>query len=340
VSAAPSAVATVMLDSTRASEILNETVPEFRSGVWRLLSYEMMEVRKQRKKRIVFGRILYRDEMDNLTRTDEIVAKIYGSDRGQKALGTLELLWKAGFRPPAAYRVSWPYGYSPKHGTLFQGRAPGATWDTFLHEDQEIQDKASAQAASWLIQLQSSPASAEVEGWEGDVDSIRRFVQELRSAFPQHATRLEPIAGRLARILRVEGTPLVPSHGDYHPKNIFLAPEATTVIDFDTFGRREAAFDVGYTIGQLLIMSYFRTGDFSPGASMALAFWRHYEDDGRAPWPRVARQVTRTFLQSLHYELCTLRNGRVELLDLWAGLMEKWLDSEGPETLEDLVRRS
>lgn len=327
-------------DDKSGQELLRETVPEFRSGDWRLLSYEVIEVRKQRKKRIIFGRMRYRDGPDDRTRTDEIVAKIYGSDRGRKALGALGLLWKAGFRPPAGYRVARPYGYSPGYGTLFQARAPGTTWDTLLRENHQTLDRASAQAAGWIIRLQNSPVSAEARRWEGDVDSAQRFARELGSAFPRHATHLEQIAGRLAQSLRSEGMSLVPSHGDYHPKNVFLTPEVTTVIDFDTFALRDAAFDVGYAIGQLLIMSYLRMEDLSPGASAALAFWRHYERDGRAPWARVARQVARTFLQSLHYELCTLRNGRVELLDLWAALMETWLNSDGQEILEDLVRRS
>lgn len=316
--------------------VLARTIPEVSAGAWRLLSCQVIEVRKQRRKRIVFCLISYQNRADRRVRTAEIVAKIYGSDRGTKALGALQQLWEAGFRPPARYRVPRPFGYLPEQGTLLQANAPGATWASFLRGDERASAVVSARAGAWLVQLQRSPVSAEAKSWTGDVDSAQRFAQELASTFPQHASRLEPVAERLMQILRAESIPLVPSHGDYHPKNVFLTRRLTTVIDFDTVGLREAAFDVGYAIGQLLIMSYFQIGDFAPGASAALAFWRRYTVGGQATWTRVAVQVARTFLQSLHYELCTLRNNRVELLSLWPDLMAEWLNSDGPTTLEGL----
>jgi hypothetical protein len=87
-------------------------------------------------------------------------------------------------------------------------------------------------------------------------------------------------------------------------------------------------------------MSYLRLGRFGSGALASLTFWRRYESTGPATWDRVVAQVARTFLQSLHYELCALRNGRVELIEPWTAQMEGWLESEGPNTLEDLIRRS
>ncbi len=59
----------------------------------------------------------------------------------------------------------------------------------------------------------------------------------------------------------------------------------------------------------------------------------------RPPY-RVGTHVARTFLQSLHYELVILNNGRVDLIEPWTEQMERWLQGEGPETLEDLIRHS
>lgn len=328
-----------LADEALGREFLIATIPELRSGAWRLLSHRVTEVRKQRRKRIVFGLMSYHDGAGQRARTVEIVAKVYRSDRGAKAFGTLWQLWEAGFQPPAKGRVPRPYGYSPQHGTLVQANAPGAAWADSLQGDERSLSAASARAADWLLQLQRSPLRAEAPGWEDAAASAVHVARALLATFPDRAARLEPLAARLIELLRVADLPLVPSHGDYHPKNVLLTPAFATVIDFDTFGHREPAFDVGYGIGQLLIMSYFRTGDFAPGAGAALAFWQRYQLGGRAAWPRVAAQVARTLLQSLHYELCTLRNGRLELLGLWPDLMEKWLDGPGPETLEDLIRR-
>src|SRR5207244_10729474 len=37
-----------------------------------------------------------------------------------------------------------------------------------------------------------------------------------------------------------------PIHGDYHPRNIIVAPDLTTVIDFEEARMGDRAFDVGY----------------------------------------------------------------------------------------------
>jgi thiamine kinase-like enzyme len=193
---------------------------------------------------------------------------------------------------------------------------------------------ASARAADWLLQLQEWKLDGEPKNPEGAIESVQRWSQELTVAFPEHAGRLESVAERLVLALQDDGIPLVPSHGDYHPMNIFLTLTLTTVIDFDTFALREAAFDVGYAIGQLLIMSYFQTGAFDQGAKSAIAFWDHYRTRGQALWSRVAVHIARTFFQSLHYELYTLHNNRIELLHLWMDLMEAWLDSAS-KTMSD-----
>ena len=172
-----------------------------------------------------------------------------------------------------------------------------------------------------------------------DGSEVKRFAAELEAAHPESRPRFHDLAAVLAGRLAGEGGDAVASHGDYHPKNIFVAPMVTTVIDFDTFAQRRPAYDVGYAIGQLLIMSYFRTASFGAGVSAAQAFWARYrEEGGPANWSDVSTHVCRTLMQSLHYELCTLRNGRIGLLELWPRLAQSLLSSDGEEALEDTVR--
>ncbi len=323
-----------------AGRLLSETIPELSSGAWRLRSCRITEVRKQRRKRIVFYRLSYLDGAGRPARSAEIVAKVYGSDRGAKAHGVLRQLWDAGFRPPAWYRVPRPYGYSPERGTLLQESVRGTAWADRLQDGGISLRRASARAAAWLLLLQRRPVTGEVYPWRDGLAAAQRFTAELSLAYPRFASRLQALTQRLTPRLNAQDVPLVPSHGDYHAKNVFLSNGLTTVMDFDTFGLREAAFDVGYAIGQMLIMSRLRLGRLAPGAEAAAAFWRRYRRGGQAVWTRVAAHVARTFLQSLHFELCTLHNNRVELLDMWPHLMEEWLDSHGPGTLEDIIRRS
>ena len=331
----------VLADENSGREVIVEIIPELFSGAWRLLSYEVLGVHRKFGRCLVFCRISYRDGKDRRTHPAELVAKPYKShksNRGARALRALQLLREVGFQPPSRYLVPRPYGYSSKHNILVQEKISGTQWADFLGSDERDVSVPSEQAADWLVRLQGSTVVVGEDRSE-DVALPRRMARELIAAYPQCAP-LEPVAGWLAKSLNSEGASLVLSHGDYHPKNIFLGPGYTAVIDLDHLGQREPAFDVGYAIGQLLIMSYFRMGGFAPGAHAALSFWRRYEHGGAAEWSRVAAHVARTFLQSLHYELCVIKNGRVELIPVWTHLIEEFLGSKGPETLEDLIRHS
>jgi hypothetical protein len=330
-----------LADPKRGCEVLRQTIPELRSGSWHLLSCEVTGVRKKRGGYIVMCRICYRNGTGPRTMSAPIVAKADKRSDGPEALETLQQLWEAGFRPPARYRVPRPYGYWAEQKTMFQALAPGTPWANFLRSSPQDLLDASARAAEWLLQLQRISLRAEVKDGDAHLSLVRRQLEELASAFPRHAPRLEALAARMVLLQRPDNTPLVASHGDYHAKNVLIASRYTSVIDVDSFGLREAAFDVGYAIGELLIMSYFWTGSFSAGARAADAFWRRYETGGSARWPRVAVHVARTFIQSLHYELCVLlrnRDNSLELLDQWPDLCERWLESDGPEILGDLVR--
>jgi hypothetical protein len=208
-----------------------------------------------------------------------------------------------------------------------------------LHSDEPAVAAASARAPAWLVRLQRSGVPGEVSDTTGEVARTRRSAQALVSAYPEWSSPLAPLVERLvALLLRGEGR-LVPSHGDFHPKNVLLTPGITSVIDFDLFALREPAHDVGYAIGYLLMRSASREGDVAPGARAALAFWQRYARRGLGSWPRVAGHAARTCLEILHYTLCLMRSARVELLGVGAALMRRLLESDHPDTLALLARR-
>ncbi len=317
-----------------------QTIPELRAGTWRLISYQVTEVREESVNRIVFLRMLYEDLRNQSTKSIEVVAKVYAVECGLHALEALQKLWNTGFQAPSRYRVTRPKGYSLEQGTLFQAKAPGVPWADLLGGDETAMSEASARAAAWLIRLQKSALPDIVNSGheEGYGALVRRVTQELISTYPRHLSRLQPAAERLVTLLPSDAITLVPSHGDFHPENVFLTSDHKTVIDFDRFGLREAAYDVGYAMGQLLFMSYIRLGDFAPGAQAALAFWRHYSLEGCASWTRVAVQVARLLFQSLHYELCILRSNPPGILERVPKLIEDWFAGDGLATLEELSR--
>ncbi len=332
--------ANILLDTERGRGVFLEAVPEFKSGAWQLLWYEITALQHHHSKHIVSTRVYYRDEQSRRAGMADIIASVFHDGQGAKVMNALRQLWGAGFRPPSRYRVPRPYGYSEELGILLQAAAPGMAWAGFLQGAQCSLARSSARAAAWLTRLQQIPVHREADASLDYGSAAESHGKELARAFPQYATRLESLVERMVPRLRADGIPPVYSHGDYHPKNVFLSPGLTTVIDFDSFGLREAAFDVGCSIGQLLNMSFCRTGGFSAGADAALAFWHRYGRGGQAPWPRVAAHVARTLLQVLHYTLCALAADRIELLALSTALMEDWLESDGPGILDRLSLHS
>ncbi|MFN2558036.1 MAG: phosphotransferase family protein [Nitriliruptorales bacterium] len=291
-------------------------------------------MRKHLGKRMAFVGLAVR-EGDGHERRSEIVLK---HDRRQRA-GTvsrvLRQLRDAGLRPPAHFRVPEPLGVSTDGLLLVQEWVAGVPWADALGSQKA--DAASVRAAGWLVTLQSLPVSAAV--CDAHLGSIRRYERELAAAHPSEAPAIRQLAARLLDSLGSGPEPAVPSHGDLHPKNLLIDGEVVTAVDFDTFALREPAFDVGYAIGELLIMSLLRLGEVAAGFTAAADFWLSYrERGGTAGRERVALHVGRTFLQSLHYELCVLRNSRNELLRRWLELAREWMDGDGLTPLEGALR--
>lgn len=309
-------------------------VPELRSGAWTLRSWDTERVHRHHGRRFVFGQMAWTEAASGRAETAAVAIKVYASDHGDRAFQALRSLWAAGFRPPSSSRVPRPFGFSPDRRALIQEMVPGRSWAATLVDDSSP-DASAGRAAHWLVRLQAAPV--ELDG-SSTPHPFSRIAPQLAERFPDRGARLTALAARVSSGL-AEAGPRVPSHGDLHPENLHLAPETVWGLDLDNAGQREPAYDVGYAIGQLLVMSVLRTGNPAVGARAGLAFWRAYEErGGAAPWHRVAVQVARTFLQSLHHELCTLDNGRDDLLDPWTAHVDLWLSSPGPVTLEDLVR--
>ena len=311
-------------------KLLCTAVPELLLGGWHLLSCAAVSVRKQRGKQIVVYEFSYLVVNDHHTeRRSRVLVKIYGEDRGCLGHEAQTSLWAAGFRSPSAFRVPRSYGYATEFRALVQEEVSAEAWANRLSGTLEAGGHASALAAAWLLHLQGSAIAASDPGRAAEISAVAGFADNVARSQPQYAATVRSVAETLDHRLRTDRAPLVPSHGDYHPKNALLTDQWVAVIDFDHFGLRSAAFDVGYAIGQLHIMSYLRLGDFIPGAHAAIAFWDRYRHAGAAQWRDVATHVARTFMQSLDYELCTLGNGRTDLLSPWLRLSELFLDSSG-----------
>jgi len=182
-------------------------------------------------------------------------------------------------------------------------------------------------AARWLAALHA--ARVEAEPWKHDGAMLDRCSSELGSKIPAERARIGAIAGKAqAGRPSSQGAALAPSHGDFHPMNIFLAPSGrVTVIDWDTFGGRERAADVGYFLSQTAIIGYLQHASFNATESMRRRFLECYEQAARTTLDRkrLGSIMAASFLRSLHYELCILHTGNSEIIEPWLRSAEQGL---------------
>src|SRR5262249_54510732 len=159
--------------------------------------------------------------------------------------------------------------------------------------------------AFWVVALQTVPVKPEPR-----VDTVRcateRYARELAELFPVHAHRIDRLASvALEALAPSRAGPLVPSHGDLHPKNLFLGEGGLLIaIDLDSLGSQEPAADVAYFLAQTAIMGYFHHGSFAVSERPRREFLRAYEGAAGPLSPeRLGLYFGLAFLQSLHYEL-------------------------------------
>jgi len=182
-------------------------------------------------------------------------------------------------------------------------------------------------AVGWLAALHTSSVEAAPRRAKL-LSAVTRYAKELAAILPLQASRITRLAASaLEEIESSDQSVSVPSHGDFHPKNIFITPTGqVTAIDFDTFGRQAAAADVAYFLAQTAIMGYFRRGSFAATAFVRDSFLEAYE---KAVFPlprrRLALYLGMAFLQSLHYELWVLRNDKPAIIEPWLDNGERCL---------------
>lgn len=284
--------------------------------------------------------------------TRRVVAKAYRDDRGATTLALLHRLSVAGLsRGP--YRVTAGLGWSSTLRVLVTDCAPGEAWSDFLVTGGPRLEIASVAVGEWLRTLQGladGPSRVRLPNraeFRAEADMLVEAAR-VGSHYPWYARRIDELARAALATSAASSnreTTLVPSHGDLHPHNIHIDFDSTdvfaTALDLDTVGLRRPSYDVGYAVAQLLIMSVMRCGSFLPGAIAAEAFWSVVDDRAR-PWcadkAAVSAQLCRALVQSLHYELVTLRNGREDLLPAWCAVAEEALSNGVTMMLERLIR--
>ncbi len=271
----------------------------------------------------------------------DLALKQYADDRGLWTQRWLRRLAAAGFADPARLGVTRARGWSRTHKTLVTDVAPKHPWASWLVASPDARDAATSAAADWLAELQSLDVALPDRSTYRAGLELQRHCGELALAFPSHAASVQAtrrlVHDRLYESER--GAALVPSHGDLHPNNLHITgnQQRVVAIDVDTAGLRRPAYDVGYALAQMLIVSWMRTGSFHAGAAAGRVFWLRWVASGGRDADAVGAESVRALLQSLHFELVTYRNGRTALLDPWLRVAHSMLIIGPPETLDILA---
>jgi Ser/Thr protein kinase RdoA (MazF antagonist) len=269
------------------------------------------------------------------------IGKIYGSDRGKTHFEALQHLRSAGFCPPSSFTVVHPVVYLEEHCLLLQEKAPGRPLADVLSDGNPVATKAVAEAALWLATLHSTFVDVHAR-IDKVAANITRYVSELASVLPRESARLEGLMSRALSALLTPDLILVPTHGDFHSKNVYITEDGrVTLIDLDTFGRQEPAADVAYFLAQTAIIDHHRHGSFALSEQHRGGFLRCYESASPSvPRDRIALHLGITFLQSLHYELCVLHTRNLAIVELWLRNIERFLLDGETTILDKPVRQS
>lgn len=306
-------------------------------GAERCRSYRLVSAGRKLGKRMMEFEVDLEEPMGNGKEPNPrlYIGKIYRHGRGELHFDALSRLRAAGFHPPSPFTVVLPVAYIPEWCLLFQEKAPGRLLTNILFDEPDAPDKALGRSVEWLLKLHAAPIEAPMR-LERVLSALVRYGDDLAKALPDQAHRLARLANTaLAGLKAPHLTPPVPSHGDFHPANVFIDDSGrVTVIDLDTFGLQERVADVAYFMLQTAIMGYLRLGSFASTARVRHLFLETYLDAVPLPRERVALYMGIGFLQSLHYELCVLRNGKTALVEPWLSNSERCL-SDGEVTLID-----
>jgi streptomycin 6-kinase len=262
-------------------------------------------------------KILFEVEEQDSGAGRRLIGKTYANEKGERCFETLKLLAAAGMRPPSRYTVAQAVAWLPQRRLLLQEKAPGIQLLASIREQSERVSHQADCAGRWLAALHQMPVTAPEPPEYSAL--ITRYAAELIQKLPAHQRRISAAAQTISGRLGARSDTL-PSHGDFHPMNVYLDDSGrVTVIDLDTFSRRERACDVAYFTAQTAIMGYLLWGDFSSTAELRAAFLESYQSAARVSLDpgRLATHTAFAFLQSLHFELAILNTGNTAIVEPW-----------------------
>jgi len=190
-----------------------------------------------------------------------IVIKLFPSGMGRETFDHMTRLWQSSFgahrSPPGLPR---PVAFLEENSALVMERLDGCPMAERMGSSLEHIEE----IARTLVNLHTSDANtSKRRDGKRVVRSIQRKVEDLAGTGAEHHLALvaNQLVERLPEVSEAGHLPveLVPSHGDFSPRNIFVSPARIAFIDWDRFQLADPVRDLAY-FGAWIWMADLRAG--------------------------------------------------------------------------------
>lgn len=172
-----------------------------------------------------------------------VVVKSFRSGRGQTVFANMRALWRSSFgqarRPPGMAR---PFDYIAALDAVVMERLEG--WP--LLELGAAGEELLRESIALIAALHSSQV-AEVRQRDAQrvARSVARKLTRIAELSPENTALLRRIAGAIETRLPADGE-LVPTHGDFSPRNVLFDGQRARLIDWDRLRLADPARDLAY----------------------------------------------------------------------------------------------
>lgn len=171
------------------------------------------------------------------------IGKLFPRGGGEQAFRNMTAVWESSFgsrrRPSGLPR---PLEYLPEAGVLVMERLEGRPLAEIGIADTGLLER----SMRLLAELHDSDARPERNrGPRAILRSLERKAARVAELAPGLAGPVRKVVEALASRVPPRA-PLVPSHGDFSPRNVLVAPGRFALIDWDRFQWAEPARDVAY----------------------------------------------------------------------------------------------
>lgn len=228
-----------------------------------------------------------------------VVGKVSKSARAATAHESLTMVWNCGLKPPSRYTVVEPLAWFPERNLIILEKAPGYSFFDAIKMRSGV-ESAARDAGGWLRRMWNCRAEGKIALFdcEAAVDLLTTLSNVTGSVKPFR------LGQTVLDTLSIKPADFRPSHGDFHPMNLFVAEDRVTAIDLDTFAWREREADIGYCLAQTANFGMMLFGSFD---ETKLARSIFLGECGSVDLHRVRAYMAWTLLQSVHFDLCILK---------------------------------